>query len=135
VDGARWVADNILSRKDVRDDDLRVLVVWIPMVYGDSREAALQSSRILDDARVSQFWDGDKAAGMWMHDNVVASLPRLKDKGVFRRRIAWDVFFLYSREAALTDEPVVAGATVMAEKALLLEALPRPSPTPKAPPD
>jgi hypothetical protein len=135
VDGARWVADNILTR----DTDMRVLVVWIPMVEGDSREAATQSAKIFNNPRVSQFWDGDKAAGIWMYDNVVKNLPRLKDKGVFRRRIAWDVFFLYSREATLTDEPVTAGATVMGEKDLLLDALPaklpHSRPTPNVPPD
>jgi hypothetical protein len=69
-----------------------VLVVWLPMLLGDSRVTT--DNRLLADKRVLNYWDSQQAAGRWFARNVEQ-----------RPGIAWDEYFLYGPEATWDAEP------------------------------
>ena len=124
MQGARWVRENILDANE--DLDIRVLAVWLPVLGSDNREAAKRATRVLADARVEQFYDPGAKVGRWFKTNVVDDIKRLKNKGVFRGGITWDAFFLYGTKAKWSKAPKPpqsAGATIMAENAILAAAI------------
>lgn len=102
--------------------ELRVLVVWLPMFPGDSRPGAARAVALVDDPRVTHVWDGARAAGRWFM-RVVADVPRLAGRRVFRFGVVWDTYLLYGPEAgwrARGPAPLlVAGAPVVHDKTQL----------------
>jgi hypothetical protein len=66
------------------NDHLRGFVVWLPMLPGDSVEAAATQSRAFQDRRVLQGWDPDRRIG-----DIFAEALKLA-------RTAWDVYLLYT---------------------------------------
>ena len=63
--------------------DLRGLIVWLPMLPGDSAESAVRQSEVFQDARVVQGWDPHRQIG-----DIFAGTLKLT-------RTAWDVYLLY----------------------------------------
>ncbi len=63
--------------------DLRGLIVWIPMMPGDSAEAADAQSQAFLDQRVPQGWDAERRIG-----DIFAKTLNLT-------WTAWDVYLLY----------------------------------------
>jgi hypothetical protein len=49
------VQKEVLSK--VRSDRLKVFVIWLPMVEGDSRDVAVEAAGLISDPRASHFWD------------------------------------------------------------------------------
>ncbi len=75
------------------DAKLDVFVVWEPVLDGDDRDAACDSSRIFEGAGVRQFWDPEHSLVLAVRDTVaIAPSP-----------IAWDIYCFY--------EPVASFAT------------------------
>ncbi|HUP58736.1 MAG TPA: hypothetical protein VM598_14855 [Bdellovibrionota bacterium] len=63
---------------------LRGFMVWLPMVEGDSAEAAsTQASRLADSRVVVQGWDGGKEIGELFRSTLKLT------------RTAWDVYLIY----------------------------------------
>ena len=82
---------------------LLVIVPWLPpirpaiptvtdMLAGDSRQ--LVDTRVLNDPRVTNFYDPKRAVGSWFSEHLD------REKG-----IAWDAYFLYGSDASWTTEP------------------------------
>ena len=59
--GARWVQDEIL--KKYPNAHFRVYVVWLPVWAGDS--PSKWDAALLDDSRVTHFWDDERLVGRW----------------------------------------------------------------------
>ncbi|MDH2901263.1 MAG: hypothetical protein PXY39_09850 [archaeon] len=81
------VGFEIVKRLFTRFDSnkLRGFVIWIAMLEGDDEQTARIKSESVEDSRITQFWDYDRAAG-----RLYANTLRLQ-KGV-----AWDIYLLYS---------------------------------------
>ncbi|MFN7970960.1 MAG: hypothetical protein U0166_01180 [Acidobacteriota bacterium] len=74
--------------------DLKVLVVWQPILEKDNRDAAGMNATVFEDPRMVHLWDGG---------NVQAKLwsPKLRlPKG----QLAWDIFIVIPRGATWTGE-------------------------------
>lgn len=69
--------------------NLRLYVVWIPMLSGDSKPLAGRMSRKADDPRVvHQSWDESRAAGeAWQEVMDMEG-------------VAWDVYYLYGQDSS-----------------------------------
>jgi hypothetical protein len=85
------VQESVLDR--VKDQDLRVYAVWVPVLWIDSKASVPQATKRFEDARVSQYWDS-KA------DMTRAYAKNLKIDGP-----AWDVYLLFDRDAEWRDQP------------------------------
>jgi hypothetical protein len=71
---------------------VRVYVVWFNMLAGDSRD--LVDRRVLNDPRVTNFYDPNKLVGSWF--------AKHSDQG---DGIVWDAYFLYGPDASWQAEP------------------------------
>ncbi len=74
------------------DDDLQGFIVWLPMLPGDSIEAAATQSQAFQDRRVVQGWDDERQIG-----DLFAETLKLT-------RTAWDVYLLYPPNDTWTEE-------------------------------
>jgi hypothetical protein len=95
------VRKNILEKNST--SPVRVYVVWLNVLVGDSR--ALVDRRVLNDPRVTNFYDPKRLAGSWFADHSNGS-----------GGIAWDAYFLYGPGASWASEPgplLSSGATVI----------------------
>lgn len=112
VAGANWVEDNILDAYP--EADIAVIAVWFNMYPGDQK--AKWDPIIIDDARVSHYWNEGKQLGRWY-----------AEEGVYTRfggDIAWDMFILYGPDSKWdegTQAIISSGATIIREQDLLLE--------------
>lgn len=80
--------------KNITDEDLRAYVVWLPVLQDDDLASAIARSKEYSDPRVKYYWDsGQRTGHLW---KPVLDIPR---------QIAWDVYFLYDREAAWGAQP------------------------------
>lgn len=96
---------NILERYP--SSDVRVYVVWFDMMPGDSKN--LVDRRVLDDRRVTNYYDPGRVAGSWFATHVDG------DEG-----ISWDAYYLYGRDATWQAEPgplVSSGGSVIGSSA------------------
>lgn len=77
----------------VASDDLHMYIIWLPMLRTDNDVAAVEAARELTEPRVQHFWDSERWSGdTW---DGVLSLGAT----------AWDVYFVYGRDAAWSDHP------------------------------
>lgn len=60
-------------------------VVWIPALFSDGRDDALEASGECQDSRISYYWDADKRVGEAFEQPLELD------------RFAWDVYLLYDR--------------------------------------
>lgn len=88
------VQESVLDK--VNSDNVRVYVVWTPVLREDNRTAARQSISYITDGRATHFWDEDKSLGRTFGELV--ELPR-------QRGLAWDIYFVFDVEAEWTDSP------------------------------
>lgn len=91
---------------------VRVYVVWFDMLAGDARQ--LVDTRVLNDPRVTNFYDPNKAVGSWFSEHLDG------EKG-----IVWDAYFLYGSDAGWAAEPgplLSSGRTVIGSSADLASA-------------
>ncbi len=88
------VQDNVLAKLD--NDNLRVYVVWTPVLREDNRTAAGQSVAYITDTRAVHFWDEDKSLGLSF--GKLVTLPR-------QRELAWDVYFVFGKDAVWIESP------------------------------
>ena len=83
------------------DAKIEVYAVWFRNLWTDAR--FLWPSSALDDPRVGNFWDAQKAAGRW----YAANLTR---RGV---TIEWDAWAFYAPGKTFSDPSVDWGRTIV----------------------
>ena len=81
---------NILQKYPA--SDVRVYVVWFDMLPGDSR--GLVDRRVLNDRRVTNFYDPKRVAGSWYGEHAEGGAG-----------IVWDAYYLYGADATWTAMP------------------------------
>lgn len=70
--------------EEIPDENLRMYVVWEPMLSADSREIAVRQARRAKDFRLTyQAWDEDRVTGVSWQELMGHS------------GVAWDVYYLY----------------------------------------
>ena len=79
----------------VKDQDVGVYAVWLPILGIDSKASLPQATRRFSDPRVRQYWDAKAELSR-------AYAPILKADGV-----AWDVYLLFDRVAEWNEKPPV----------------------------
>jgi hypothetical protein len=107
------VRSDILQRYP--SSPVRVYVVWFDMLAGDARQ--LVDTRVLNDPRVTNFYDPNKTVGSWFSEHLD------REKG-----IVWDAYFLYGSDASWVSEPgplLSSGRTVIGSSADLATAFHR----------
>lgn len=87
------VAENVLAV--VENENLRIYAVWQPVLAADDRDAARAAPSILDDSRVSHFWDIDQALGRAFGKSL--ELPRGGE-------LAWDMYLVFPPDSAWNDD-------------------------------
>jgi hypothetical protein len=110
------VRENVLE--DGSDDDLRLFVVWMPMLATDARDRI--DADLLGGEGVRQFWDADRVLG--------THLAELDLGGLGYAGIVWDAFFVFEPESRWGERPsrlVGSGAPVIVDTAELESALAR----------
>jgi hypothetical protein len=70
---------------EIKAPDLRVYVIWEPVVARDTEETATAASRFMSDPRVVQFWGENRFAGQAFANALTAGAAPV-----------WDVFFIFS---------------------------------------
>jgi hypothetical protein len=93
--GASEVQTKILA--EVKNRNLRVYTVWVPILKSDAEESLGQAALQLTDDRVSQFWDGG--------GELVKEYSRVMRLG--ERQPAWDVYFVYDRDTEWKGHPPI----------------------------
>jgi hypothetical protein len=68
-----------------KDADLKLYVVWLPMIPGDARDR--WNAEILRDDRAIHYWNESKSTGKWFADNVTECEPL--------GPVAWDVIYAF----------------------------------------
>jgi hypothetical protein len=76
------------------DADLHACIVWIPMIEGDSLEAAQTIAHSIVDSRVRHFYDAEKRVG-----KAIAS--SLGSEG----KVAWDIYLFFPTGSEWTSHP------------------------------
>jgi hypothetical protein len=115
--GASWVYDHIL--KEHREADVRIYVIWLPMLAGDSRSR--WDAGLLPDNRVLEFWDGELVAGTWVGQHLDEMGAGEQTGGVY-----WDAFLVFGEDArwrAIPSDLISSGATVIGKSEELQDAL------------
>jgi len=72
---------------------LRAYIVWVPMIDGDSVEAARLEASLYRDKRISHYWDQEGTLATEVGERL-----GLKKK-------AWDVYLVYDRKARWDAPP------------------------------
>jgi hypothetical protein len=88
------------------DERLRAYVIFMPMLPGDTADAALARSRELKDNRVSFFWDPGFVAGTAWREAYDLD------------HTAWDVYFLYRAGVTWTASPAKADYAMTNHRAI-----------------
>jgi hypothetical protein len=84
------------------DAALRVYAIFFEMVDDDrGAKSRVDPKELLDDPRVTMFWDDRKIAGRWFDENVT----KLGAREGNRDRVEWDSFVLFSAGANWGEEP------------------------------
>lgn len=97
--------------------------IFFEMVRSDEgAKGRVDPRELLDDPRVTLFWDDGKRIGRWYEENVT----KLGRRSGQDDRVEWDAYFLYAANAHWNDRrhPVVSwGRTVFAERERLARDL------------
>ena len=98
--GVAAVKSEVLDR--VHSADLRVYLVWLPMLGSDTRDAALHSATLVPDGRSSHYWDSDMSLARSLGEAL--RIPPRK-QGAAGTGAAWDVYLAYPRGVTWTTAP------------------------------
>ena len=84
-----------------------MFAVWLPMLAGDSRSA--WDSNLLNDPRVSEFWDGHRTAGTWFAQQQIDGLGGPGS-------IVWDAYYAFPKNSTWAQQPsgvLAAGSDII----------------------
>jgi hypothetical protein len=91
------------------DPDLRIFVVWEPVLPSDrGPPSASVQARLPDDPRVRRFWD----AGRLVSGALLEAARARHDPKVEGHGVVWDLVCLYPAGKKLEEEPAWAGGPV-----------------------
>lgn len=79
----------------VRDQDVAVYAVWLPILGIDTRASLPVATNRFSDPRVVQYWDAQ------------AELSRSYAPVLNTNEVVWDVYFVFDRNAEWKDKPPV----------------------------
>jgi hypothetical protein len=79
----------------VRDQDVAVYAVWLPILGIDTRASLPWATKRFSDPRVAQYWDAK------------AELSRSYSPILNTDEVVWDVYFVFDRTAEWKDKPPV----------------------------
>jgi hypothetical protein len=95
LDGVAVVRESLA---ELGSADVAVHVVWVPVLKGDTPDAAQDSARLFGNTvQAAHYWDVDRALSSRYFD-----LLGLEARG---RTVAWDLYLIYERGARWTAEP------------------------------
>ena len=80
--------------KSVPQSELRAYFVWVPMLPGDSAEAAAGAAARFAEGRARHYWDGERALSRRLAERVRMGVE-----------YAWDVYLAYGRAQADLARP------------------------------
>ena len=106
--------ENVLDAE--ASDELRVYAVWLNQRVTDERGEI--DAALLDDPRVTQYWDAEGITGTHFAETDLG--------GLGYSGFVYDVYYVFGPEAAWTEEPAPlagSGGPVVSEGAQLLAAL------------
>jgi len=85
---------------EIKDENLRVYSVWVPILFTDAERAVPNAMKRLPDRRILHYWDGQD-------ELVEAYKPILPTKREDSDEYiqAWDVYLLFPPEAEWKDKP------------------------------
>jgi hypothetical protein len=86
----------------VPSDRLAVFVVWLPMLPGDSREAATRAKALVGDKRARHFWDPDRKASRAFGQTLFPEAGKTSKQSKVNRP-AWDVYMVFGPTATWKD--------------------------------
>ena len=90
-----------------------MFVIWFDMLAGDSK--VFVDLKLLNDRRVTNFWDGHKLTGQWFGQHVTGGGGTV-----------WDAYFLYGAQAHWDHQPgpiVGSGNPVIGATDQLLQSI------------
>jgi hypothetical protein len=97
INGAAAIRESILDKYPAKD--ISIAVVWVDMVAGDDKASALQTAKILNDPRISHYYDANNIIGRAFAQTLGASPQEAKAKP------AWDIYMFYPKGESWTDLP------------------------------
>lgn len=77
----------------VSSKQLRTYIVWLPALFSDDREDAVEASGEFNDSRNRYFWDSDMKIG-----DAFGEQLQLEE-------FAWDVYLMFERGAKWEQTP------------------------------
>src|SRR3989304_6889039 len=84
------------------DSKVRIYAIYFEMTEDDrGAKSRVKPSELLDDPRVTSFWDDRKIAGRWFDENVTKQGERQGNPN----RIEWDSYVLFGPGAQWGEEP------------------------------
>jgi hypothetical protein len=114
VQGASALGALLASHSEA---DVRVLVIWLPVMASDTGPPTNEVRRPLQDTRVMEFWDPELWASPRMMPRAVAMARAQGEEPDFDPNgIAWDLIALFPRGTTWEDPfpaPVWWGAPVV----------------------
>lgn len=93
--------------KQNHSDDLRVFVVWEPILLTDWFRPSRFVQRRISDPRAIQFWDKNHLVASALR----AHLPDAQLEG--RSKILWDLVAVYPKDAEWNSAPIFFGGPVV----------------------
>jgi len=85
------VQEQVLDQ--VKDEELRVYAVWVPIRWSDGKASIPQATKRFTDPRVSHYWNkGGELV------NAYSRILRIDGP-------AWDVYLLFDRSAEWKEQP------------------------------
>ena len=99
--GIREIQQKVLSKLD---DDMAVYVVWEPFKPCDSPEKAEESSALIPDGRVRQYWAPKRDLAFAFGDTLQIEKP------CGDVQPAWDVYMAYGPDARWGKHPPAPAA-------------------------
>ena len=113
MSGARAVSNSVLAAEP--SDDVRLFVVWVNRGLGDNRAAV--DTTLLEDERVTQYWDGEGITGTTFANHGLG--------GLGQQGFLYDVYWVFGPGATWDDLPGpvtgVGGTVVEVTDQLLAE--------------
>lgn len=96
------VKSEVLAR--IPSEDLRVYLVWLPILGGDTLDAARESAGTVGDPRVTHYWDPDLSFARSLGEVLSIPPSPRRDQGL-RTGTAWDIYVAYPRGATWEQAP------------------------------
>jgi hypothetical protein len=84
----------------IKDERVRVYVVWVPMLKTDAERAVPGAMKRLPDGRVSHYWDSKGEL-----PEAYKSILPTKREGTHELIKAWDVYMLFPGDRKWKEKP------------------------------